>query len=203
MPRLVGAQNPHRKVPRAARGRTHGMRVSQTSQHSSRTRPSATRRPSSRQPRPPLPPAPSPTRLPHHHAGGRKAKRGSGLDFFFFFFFNGREGSRPFLEPGPHKRKRRNDPRPVTASAGAPGACAARGWALRPAMCAAAGSSAAADLRAPGRERGAAVQTPGRLKASLLCVARVPLGWDANRIGGTGRREGGKESNFFLFVFLE
>lgn len=29
MPRLVGAQNPHRKVPRAARGGTHGVRVSQ------------------------------------------------------------------------------------------------------------------------------------------------------------------------------
>lgn len=29
MPRLVGAQNPHRKVPRAARGGTHGVRVFQ------------------------------------------------------------------------------------------------------------------------------------------------------------------------------
>nr|XP_008512085.1 PREDICTED: uncharacterized protein LOC103546945 [Equus przewalskii] len=27
MPRLVGAQNPHRKVPRAARGGTHGVRI--------------------------------------------------------------------------------------------------------------------------------------------------------------------------------
>nr|XP_020751500.1 uncharacterized protein LOC110138649 [Odocoileus virginianus texanus] len=41
MPRLVGAQNPHRKVPRAARGGTHGVRVSQSSQHPSQTRPSS------------------------------------------------------------------------------------------------------------------------------------------------------------------
>nr|KAF6485552.1 hypothetical protein HJG63_010707 [Rousettus aegyptiacus] len=95
MPRLVGAQNPHRKVPRAARGGTHGVRVSQSSQHPSRTRPSATPRlilsASSFGTRSLFHPLPEP--IPE---GGRGRK---GL----VFFFNRGERNRPFAEPKPHK----------------------------------------------------------------------------------------------------
>ncbi|CAK7301777.1 hypothetical protein VULLAG_LOCUS9222 [Vulpes lagopus] len=95
MPRLVGAQNPHRKVPRAARGGTHGVRVSQSSQHPSRTRPLSSprlglsapafgRRSLSRPLRDPIP------------AGGR-GRRGLRL------VFNGGKGNMPFVEREPHK----------------------------------------------------------------------------------------------------
>nr|XP_010963653.1 uncharacterized protein LOC105077078 [Camelus bactrianus] len=95
MPRLVGAQNPHRKVPRAARGGTHGVRVSQSSQHPSRTRPSSASRLSFSAPvlvsGPLSHPGPDP--IP---AGGRGRK---GL----IFLFKEGEGNKPFLELQPHK----------------------------------------------------------------------------------------------------
>lgn len=95
MPRLVGAQNPHRKVPRAARGGTHGVRVSQSSQHPSRTRPSSAPLLSLSAPalvsRSLSHPLPDP--IP---AGGR------GRDGLVFLFNKGEENM-PSLELEPHK----------------------------------------------------------------------------------------------------
>lgn len=120
MPRLVGAQNPHRKVPRAARGGTHGVRVSQSSQHPSRTRPSSALARSfsalavvSRSPLPP-------TARPHP----RRETRG---DRVCFLFFTGERGKCVICSASATQRKRRNDPLWATASPGSPGACAAAG----------------------------------------------------------------------------
>lgn len=95
MPRLVGAQNPHRKVPRAARGGTHGVRVSQSSQHPSQTRPSSTLSLSLSAPalvsRSPSNPLSDP------FPAGEKGRKG------LIFVFNKEEGNRPFLQLQPHK----------------------------------------------------------------------------------------------------
>lgn len=128
MPRLVGAQNPHRKVPRAARGGTHGVRVSQSSQHPSQTRPSATLRLSLSAPA-------LVSRSPSHplsdsFPAGEKCER------VWFLFLTKRREIKHFYSFS-HTKKPAEWSLLATASPGSPSACAARGWELRPAMCAA------------------------------------------------------------------
>lgn len=95
MPRLVGAQNPHRKVPRAARGGTHGVRVSQSSQHPSRTRPLSS-------PRLSLSAPALGSRSLSHSLPNPIPARGKGQQNLIFVF-NRWKGNMPFVEPEPHK----------------------------------------------------------------------------------------------------
>lgn len=95
MPRLVGAQNPHRKVPRAARGGTHGVRVSQSSQHPSQTRPSSTLRLSLSAPA--LVSRSLSHPLSDPFPAGEIGRKG------LIFVFNEEEGNKPFLQLQLHK----------------------------------------------------------------------------------------------------
>ncbi|XP_029808103.1 uncharacterized protein LOC115302309 [Suricata suricatta] len=95
MPRLVGAQNPHRKVPRTARGGTHGVRVSQSSQHPSQTRPLSS-------PRLSLSATAFSRRSLSHSLPDLVLAGGKGRQDLIFLF-NGREGNMPFVKLEPHK----------------------------------------------------------------------------------------------------
>lgn len=113
------------------------MRVSQSSQHPSRTWPSAT-------PRLVLSAPTLGSRSLSHPLPEPIPEGGRGREGLVFLFNRG-ERNRPFVEPQTHKESG-GMIRSATASPGSPGACAARGWKLQPAMCAAQAARRAAAL---------------------------------------------------------